>query len=129
MHDLSFSTWPSLEDLLAGTPAAEVDPRLYREALEDVRKRVEGPDLRHRVESLLRRGYAAEGILQSAEEVGCDLIVMGTNGRSGLSRLVMGSVAEHVLAKADCAVLVAKAGQHASSPISNRPAEAVATVF
>jgi nucleotide-binding universal stress UspA family protein len=118
-----------LEDLLAGTPAAEIDPRLDREALEDVRKRVEGPDLKHRVESMLRRGYAAEGILQSAEEVGCDLIVMGTNGRSGLSRLLMGSVAEHVLAKADCPVLVAKAGQHASSPISNRSAEAVATVF
>jgi nucleotide-binding universal stress UspA family protein len=110
-----------LEDLLAGTPAAEIDPRLDREALEDVRKRVEGPDLKHRVESMLRRGYAAEGILQTAEEVDCDVIVMGTNGRSGLSRLLMGSVAEHVLAKADCPVLVAKGGQ----PVSARSADRV----
>jgi nucleotide-binding universal stress UspA family protein len=109
------------EDLLAGTPVAEIDPRLDREALEDVRKRVEGPDLKHRVESLLRRGYAADGILQTAEEVSCDLIVMGTNGRTGLSRLLMGSVAEHVLAKADCAVLVAKGGQ----PVSARSADRV----
>jgi nucleotide-binding universal stress UspA family protein len=116
-----------LEDLLAGTPAAEVD-QLYRKALEDVRKRVEGPDLKHRVECMLRRGYAAEGILQTAEELASDLIVMGTNGRSGLRRLLMGSVAEHVLAKADCPVLVAKAGQHASAPTSNRPAEEVVTV-
>jgi len=117
-----------LEDLLAGTPAAEVDPALYRKALEDVRNRVEGPDLKHHVESMLRRGYATDGILQTAEEVGCDLIVMGTNGRTGLSRLFMGSVAEHVLAKADCPVLIAKAGQKVSAAASNRAEEEMMNV-
>ena len=65
-----------------------------------MRKRVDGPDLKYPVETLLRRGYAAEGIIETAEEVGCDLIVMGTHGRTGLTRLLMGSVAENVLPKA-----------------------------
>ena len=117
-----------IEGLLVGTPAAEVDSQIHRKALEDVCKRVEGPDFKHRVESMLRLGYAAEGILQTAEEVGCDLIVMGTNGRTGLSRLLMGSVAEHVLAKATCPVLVVKATQQAAAPRSERRAAETMTV-
>jgi nucleotide-binding universal stress UspA family protein len=41
--------------------------------------------------------------------VNADLIVMGTHGRTGLPRLLMGSVAEKVLRKALCPVLVVKA--------------------
>jgi nucleotide-binding universal stress UspA family protein len=43
-----------------------------------------------------------------AKETGCDLIVMGTHGRTGLGRLLMGSVAETVLRKAPCPVLTVK---------------------
>ncbi len=73
-----------------GTAAAEVDPRVYRDALEDVRRRVDGPDLKQPVETLLTRGFAAEGIIEAAKEVGCDLIVMGTHGRTGLSQALDG---------------------------------------
>ena len=99
----------ALQVLMDGTTAAEVDPRVYTDALDDVRKRVDGPDLKYPVETMLRQGYDAEGITQTAEETGCDLIVMGTHGRTGLSRLLMGSVAENVLPKATCPVLVVKA--------------------
>jgi len=44
-------------------------------------------------------------ILQRAVDMPADLIVMGTHGRSGVDRLVLGSVAERVLAKARCPVL------------------------
>ena len=44
-----------------------------------------------------------------AEEVHYDLIVMGTHGRKGLSRLLMGSVAENVVRKATCPILTLKA--------------------
>ena len=88
-----------------------IDPRFDTDALENVRKRVDGPDLKHAVETMLRRGYDAQGITQTADEVGCDLIVMGTHGRTGLSRLMMGSVAENVLPKANCPVLVVKSVQ------------------
>jgi nucleotide-binding universal stress UspA family protein len=47
-------------------------------------------------------------ILTKAEEFHCDLIVMGTHGRTGLRRLLVGSVAEAVMRKAPCPVLTVK---------------------
>ncbi len=53
-----------------------------------------------------RRGFsAAEVILDYAQEIDADLIVMGTHGRRGASRLLLGSVAERVLRQARCPVL------------------------
>jgi hypothetical protein len=51
---------------------------------------------------MLRRGFMTVG------EESCDLIVMGTQGRSGLGHLLMGSVAEAVLRKARCPVLTVR---------------------
>lgn len=51
-------------------------------------------------------GSAHEYIVQEAKERGVDLIVMGTHGRTGLKKLLMGSVAERVVGHAPCAVLV-----------------------
>jgi len=48
----------------------------------------------------------ADGIVQTAEEQGCDLIFIGSHGRSGLSRLLLGSVTIKVLSLAKTAVLV-----------------------
>ena len=117
-----------LEVVLDGTTAAEVDPRSDRDALYALKKRVDGPDLEQPVETILKRGYPAPGIIETAEEVGCDLIVMGTQGRTGLSRLLMGSVAEYVLPKANCPVLVSKHAERAAAPTSDRPAEETITV-
>jgi len=52
------------------------------------------------------RGSAARMILTCAEEQGADLIVMGTNQRKGVGRLLLGSVAQNVLLDAECDVLV-----------------------
>lgn len=62
-----------------------------------------------RTEKLLRVGPAAAAIVAAAHELNADLIVMGTHGRTGLGRLLIGSVAEAVLRKADCPVLTVKA--------------------
>lgn len=48
----------------------------------------------------------ADGIVQAAEEDNCDLIFIGSHGRSGLSRLLLGSVTQKVLSLAKTAVLV-----------------------
>ncbi|PLC50046.1 universal stress protein [Pollutimonas subterranea] len=48
----------------------------------------------------------ADGLVQAAEEEGCDLIFIGSHGRSGLSRLLLGSVTVKVLGLAKTAVLV-----------------------
>jgi nucleotide-binding universal stress UspA family protein len=60
------------------------------------------------VETQVVGGPPGPGIVQSAKGWNADLIVMGTHGRSGLSRLLMGSVAEHVVRHAACPVLTIK---------------------
>jgi nucleotide-binding universal stress UspA family protein len=60
------------------------------------------------VESELVDGDPVEMILKKAEEFHCDLIVMGTHGRTGLRRLLVGSVAEAVMRQAPCPVLTVK---------------------
>jgi nucleotide-binding universal stress UspA family protein len=64
----------------------------------------------HPVEAsyLLLEGDAADEILRTADKEGCDLIVMGTHGRSGLDRLLAGSVAESVMRRAKCPVLTVR---------------------
>ena len=86
-----------------------VDPGAYREALAEECRLVDGPDLKYPVETRLARGDAAEEILSAAAELDCGLIVMGTHGRTGLSRLLMGSVTEYVVPRAECPVLAVKA--------------------
>lgn len=58
-----------------------------------------------RTESLLRIGSAGSAILETAAEVGADMIVMGAHGRSGVARAVFGSVAEHVVRQSKIPVL------------------------
>jgi nucleotide-binding universal stress UspA family protein len=61
-----------------------------------------------RVETRVEEGDPAWGILNVAKEENVSMIVMGTHGRTGLRRLVMGSVAEEVLRKATCPVMTVK---------------------
>ena len=58
---------------------------------------------------VLRTGDARDVINQTALEVGADLIVMGTHGRRGVSRALLGSVAETVVRSAPCPVLTVRA--------------------
>ena len=68
------------------------------------------------VATVLRVGFPAVEILRHARERECDLIVMGTHGRKGLGRLVLGSAAEHVVRQAACSVLVVRPPAKAGSP-------------
>tara|TARA_R110002096_G_scaffold84702_1_gene195401 strand:+ start:1007 stop:1432 length:426 start_codon:yes stop_codon:yes gene_type:complete len=61
------------------------------------------------VQVLVRTGVAGDVIASVAEELGCDLIVIPSHGRSGISRFFLGSVAERVLRRATCPVLVLRA--------------------
>jgi nucleotide-binding universal stress UspA family protein len=60
------------------------------------------------VSAVLKTGSAPEAILDAAADERADLIVIGTHGRTGLTRLVIGSVAERVVRMAPCPVLVVK---------------------
>jgi nucleotide-binding universal stress UspA family protein len=57
----------------------------------------------------IERNVVHEGILETAKAEGCDLIVMGSHGRRGLKSLILGSVAQKVLAHTELPVLIVKA--------------------
>lgn len=61
-----------------------------------------------KITPLLRNGDPRDEILATAKGVGADLIVMGTHGRRGLARALMGSVAEAVVRTAECPVLTVR---------------------
>lgn len=61
-----------------------------------------------RVSTAIRHGRASEAIAAYAREVGADLIVLTTHGRSGLSRLWLGSVADELVRIADVPVLAVR---------------------
>lgn len=73
-----------------------------------------------KVDYIVRDGGACDEILKVADETQCDLIVMSTHGRTGLDRLVMGSVADAVMRRATCPVLTvrqsARADKQRKSP-------------
>jgi nucleotide-binding universal stress UspA family protein len=85
------------------------EKRLYREEMAEELNRLAARDGQIRVEHRLEEGDPATQILRVAQETGCDLIVLGSHGRTGLDRLLMGSVAEQVVRRASCPVLTVKA--------------------
>ncbi|MBR1611838.1 MAG: universal stress protein [Methanobrevibacter sp.] len=59
-----------------------------------------------KITHVIREGSPARVILEVAKEGDVDLIVMGSSGKSGFDRFIMGSVADKVVNSAKCAVLV-----------------------
>ncbi len=57
-------------------------------------------------------GFPEECILDYANRQEADIIIMGSHGRRGLKRMLLGSVAEHVVRRASCPVLVVKEDEH-----------------
>lgn len=58
------------------------------------------------IETQLLRGRAGPALCALAEELGADVVVMGTRGRGGIKRAVLGSVSDHVVRHAPCSVLI-----------------------
>ena len=81
----------------------EAARKICSEAKEMVRK-----EFNIEVESFVAEGEPPEVISRTAEEMGADLIAMGTHGRRGIKRLIMGSVTSGVIAHSHCDVLVVK---------------------
>ena len=60
------------------------------------------------VEMLLQEGDAAKRIMETANEIKCGLLILGSRGRGGFKDLLLGSVSHKVTSHADCPVLIAK---------------------
>lgn len=75
-----------------------------KKALKIVENLASSAKVKHKI--LLREGVPSEDIIKFAKEEGVELIVMGTAGRRGLDRLLLGSVTEKVVRTSPCPVLV-----------------------
>ncbi len=89
-------------ELYYGVPNPNIDD--LKRMLEEVKPTDEGIEYEHR----LITGSPSDAIVRLAEEEKADMIILGTHGRTGLSRLVMGSVAELVVRRSPCPVLTLK---------------------
>jgi len=106
-------TYESNEATEAEMVAIEEDEGALREELRAVaqRLRAEGglpePD-GQRVNIRVAGGEPASNILGSADELGVDLIVMGSHGRKGFKDMLLGSTTEQVVRRANCSVMAVK---------------------
>lgn len=108
---------PPMEVVQGGFYAA---PPASPEEIDDLKRElfaIKPTDSSIDVEYFFRRGDAAAEILEVAKDNKCDVIVIGTHGRTGLGRVLMGSVAEKVVRRAECPVVTVK------KPIAERVAE------
>jgi nucleotide-binding universal stress UspA family protein len=112
MHALVIPTYPLPEGYVVASPET-VAELLHKtnQALEEAKARAMAMGAK-RVETLSVEGVAFTAIVQTARERGCDLIVMGTHGRTGLKHALLGSVTEKVVRKAHCAVLTVRDEEH-----------------
>jgi nucleotide-binding universal stress UspA family protein len=97
----------------------------YETLLEDARRRVDAlaatiTDVP--VSAFVECGDPGPAILAVADKCQSDLIIMGTHGRTGVSRVLLGSVAEYVTRHAVCPVLTVKPGAGALSDAPEPPA-------
>ena len=98
-----------LSGLRSDENVSQINNMLKKEAmknLEKVEKMKE--DTNHDIKTVLKvgEGSPAAVILDTIEKENIDLVVMGSSGKSGFDRFIMGSVAEKVVNSAECSVLV-----------------------
>lgn len=86
--------------------SGDADMKESEKNLNKVKRMAEEEGLK--VETTCEKGRPYEVIVNKAKEKNADLIMMGSHGKTGLKRLLMGSVTERVIGHADCAVLVVK---------------------
>lgn len=99
---------------LAGVPDLSLPVEQIEQSAQETMQKVLD-DCRSKYQNVggeVRTGTAFVEIINYAREVGADLIVVGTHGRTGLSHMIIGSVAEKVVRKAPCPVLSVKHPDH-----------------
>jgi nucleotide-binding universal stress UspA family protein len=106
LHTLYVANTASLSDLPADAGWENITESLHQEgenALARVTDYAEGYSVT--VETEVREGAPAKEVIQYADHHDCDIVVMGTHGRSGVDRLLLGSVAEKVVRSSTVPVL------------------------
>jgi nucleotide-binding universal stress UspA family protein len=96
-------------------------PAAYRRQLFNELRHVLPAEIHLHVDYVLSEEDPLTAILRTQAELGCDLVVLGTHGTTGLRHWFTGSVAEEVVRRAPCPVLVVKAGHPPESLPPLRP--------
>jgi nucleotide-binding universal stress UspA family protein len=96
------------EKLSFGEAAGQLQPETHLAALTRELHQVLPPQPDLEVRYLLREGDPVTIMEQVVRERHCDLVVLGTHGRTGLDYLLMGSIAQRVMRRCPCPVLVVK---------------------
>jgi len=91
------------------TQLVEEQSRVSREQLRRLAQKF--GKRRIKLRALIQTGSPHQVIVDTARKIRADLIVMSTHGRTGVSHLLLGSVAERVVRAATCPVLTLRAGQ------------------
>jgi nucleotide-binding universal stress UspA family protein len=81
---------------------------MAQEYMQAMQKKYPGKDALHKAESLLVVGIPVTRILETAEKIDARMIVMGSQGRTGLSHLMLGSKAEQVVRLSRVPVMIVK---------------------
>jgi nucleotide-binding universal stress UspA family protein len=110
---------PPYPEVLGWREDLEWAERQARELLDEQVKKVE--DAGGTVAGVHLRGeFPAEEIVALAEELGTDLIVVGSRGRGGIRRALKGSVSDRVVRHAHCPVLVVRSPSSAATAVNGR---------
>jgi len=91
-------------------------PSAYRQQLFDELRHILPAGTHLHVDYVISEEDPVTAILRTQAELACDLIVLGTHGTTGVRRWFTGSVAEEVVRRAPCPVLVVKA-EHPAEPL------------
>jgi nucleotide-binding universal stress UspA family protein len=94
---------PHADPMMISAPI--VAQRRYQDARERLAEIARAESAGVQLETVLKSGHIAEGIIAAAHELDAGLLVAATHGRTGVPRLVLGSVAERLLREAPCVVL------------------------
>ena len=108
LHIVELWRYPSLSFVPAGTAYDETCQALCEKGKQELQELVRSNTLAEGSlpELVVEQGNAADSILTFATKLRADAIVMGTHGRRGYDRMMLGSVAERVMRNAPCPVLV-----------------------
>ena len=114
LHVLEVGTYPDFYFPVQASQMFDM-PELKEKALQHLRDRLEkeGPEVP--AELHVELGHPAQNVVEYAERLEIDLIVLASHGRTGLERALLGSVAEGVARRAKCPVLIVKPPEEESS--------------
>jgi nucleotide-binding universal stress UspA family protein len=106
LHVWELPVYPYMDFMLNSSLISQVEDAAVKglaQGLETLQKRLPG------AQSKLKTGLPWQGVLEAINELQADLVIMGTHGRRGLSRLTLGSVAERVVRMSPVPVLTVHA--------------------